>query len=101
MNRHELKNLVMRKCVSVLSIAWPQAAFHWRNGSLFHSVWARVGRGCFVAGLCVLCIWGVWQTMAVGMGNLPEAACSVATMRPNVAAVGALPEHQLASAASS
>ena len=64
MNRHELKNLGMRKCVSVLSIAWPQAAFHWRNGSLFHSVWARVGRGCFVAGLCVLCIWGVWQTMA-------------------------------------
>ena len=64
MNRHELKNLVMRKCVSVLSIAWPQADFHWRNGSLFHSVWARVGRGCFVAGLCVLCIWGVWQTMA-------------------------------------
>ena len=24
--------------------------------------------------------------MTVGMGNLPEAACSVATMRPNVAA---------------
>ena len=64
MNRHELKNLGMRKCVSVLSIAWPQAAFHWRNGSLFHSVWARVGRAIFAAGLCMACIWGGWQTMA-------------------------------------
>ena len=64
MNSHEFKNLGMRKCVSVLSIAWPQAAFHWRNGSLFHSVWARVGRAIFAAGLCMACIWGGWQTMA-------------------------------------
>ena len=64
MNRHELKNLGMRKCVSLLSIAWPQASVHWRNGSLFHSVWARVGRAIFAAGLCMACIWGGWQTMA-------------------------------------
>jgi hypothetical protein len=64
MNMHELKNLGMRKCVSVLSITWPQAAFHWRNGSLFRSVWARVGRAIFVGGLCMVCVWEVWQTMA-------------------------------------
>ena len=63
MNTHELKNLGMRKCVSLVSKAWPQAAFHWRNRSLFRSVWARVGRAILMCGVSMAFLFGAWQAL--------------------------------------
>ena len=63
MNTHELKNLGMRKCVSLVSKAWPQAAFHWRNRSLFRSVWARVGRAILLCGVSMVLLFGAWQAL--------------------------------------
>ena len=63
MNTHELKNLGMRKCVSLVSKAWPQAAFHWRNRSLFRSVWARVGRAILLCGVSMVFLFGAWQAL--------------------------------------
>ena len=63
MNTHELKNLGMRKCVSLVSKAWPQAAFHWRNRSLFRSVWTRVGRAILLCGVSMAFLFGAWQAL--------------------------------------
>jgi len=63
MNMHELKNLGMRKCVSLVSKAWPQAAFHWRNRSLFRSDWARVGRAILLCGVSMAFLFGAWQAL--------------------------------------
>jgi hypothetical protein len=63
MNTHELKNLGMRKCVSLVSKAWPQAALHWRNRSLFRSVWARVGRAILLCGVSMAFLFGAWQAL--------------------------------------
>jgi len=60
---HELKNLGMRKCVSLVSNAWPQAAFHWRNRSLFRSVWTRVGRAILMCGVSMVLLFGAWQAL--------------------------------------
>ena len=63
MNTHEFKNLGMRKCVWLVSKAWPQAAFHWRNRSLFRSVWARVGRAILLCGASMVFLFGAWQAL--------------------------------------
>ena len=63
MTPHELKNVGMRKCVSLVSKAWPQAAFHWRNRSLFRSVWARVGRAILMCGVSMAFLFGAWQAL--------------------------------------
>ena len=63
MNMHEFKNLGMRKCVSLVSKAWPQAALHWRNRSLFRSVWARVGRAILLCGVSMVFLLGAWQAL--------------------------------------
>ena len=63
MNTHEFKNLGMRKCVWLVSKAWPQAAFHWRNRSLFRSVWARVGRAILMCGVSMAFLFGAWQAL--------------------------------------
>ena len=63
MNTHELKNLGMRKCVSLVSKACPQAAFHWRNRSLFRSVWTRVGRAILLCGVSMAFLFGAWQAL--------------------------------------
>ena len=61
MNIHEIKTYCLHKCVAMVSRAWPSAAFHWRNGSLFRSVWARVGRAIFLSGATMTCLFGAWQ----------------------------------------
>ena len=63
MNTHEFKNLGMRKCLWLVSKAWPQAAFHWRNRSLFRSVWARVGRAILLCGASMVFLFGACQAL--------------------------------------
>ena len=63
MNLHEFKNLGLRKCVWLVSKAWPQAALHWRNRSLFRSVWARVGRAILLCGVSMVLLFGAWQAL--------------------------------------
>ena len=71
MNSHEFKNLGMRKCVSVVSKAWPQAALHWRNRSLFRSVWARAARAILLCGVSMVFLFGAWQAL-IASGFVPS-----------------------------
>ena len=71
MNLHEFKNLAMRKGVTLVSKAWPQAALHWRNRSLFRSVWARFGRGILLCGVSMVLFWGAWQALTAA-GFMPS-----------------------------
>ena len=71
MNTPEFKNLGMRMCVSLVSKAWPQAALHWRNRSLFHSVWARVGRAILLCGVSMVFLFGAWQAL-ITSGFVPS-----------------------------
>ena len=63
MNLHEIKNLGLRKCVLLVSKAWPQAALHWRNRSLFRSVWARVGRAILLCGVSMVFLMEIWKAL--------------------------------------
>ena len=63
MNTHEFKNLAMRKSVTLVSKAWPQAALRWRNRTLFRSVWARVGRAILMCGVSMAFLFGAWQAL--------------------------------------
>ena len=71
MNTPEFKNLGMRMCVSLVSKAWPQAALHWRNRSLFHSLWARIGRAILLCGLSMVFLFGAWQAL-ITSGFVPS-----------------------------
>ena len=71
MNLHEFKNLAMRKGVTLVSKAWPQAALHWRNRSLFRSVWARVGRGILLCGVSMVFLWEIWKALTAS-GLVPS-----------------------------
>jgi hypothetical protein len=63
MNMHELKTYALHACVSMVSRAWPSAAFHWRNRSLFRSMGARVGRAILLCGVSMVCLLGLWQVL--------------------------------------
>ena len=63
MNLHEIKNLGLRKCVLLVSKAWPQAALHWRNRSLFRSLWARVGRAILLCGVSMVLLMEIWKAL--------------------------------------
>ena len=71
MNTHEFKNLGMRICVSLVSKAWPRVTLHWRNRSLFHSVWARVGRAILLCGVSMVFLFGAWQAL-ITSGFVPS-----------------------------
>ena len=71
MNMHEYKNLWVRSCVSLISKVWPQAALHWRNRSLFRSVWARVGRAILLCGVSMVSLYGAWQAL-ITSGFVPS-----------------------------
>jgi hypothetical protein len=63
MNLHEFKNLGLLKCVWLVSRAWPQAALHWRNRSLFRSLWARVGRAILLCGVSMVFLIEIWKAL--------------------------------------
>ena len=63
MNIHEIKTYGLHMCVSMVSSAWPSAALHWRNRSLFRSIGARVGRAILWCGLSMVCLLGAWQVL--------------------------------------
>ena len=71
MNLPEFKNLAMRKSVTLVSKAWPQAALRWRNRTLFRSVWARVGRAILMCGVSMLFLLGAWQALTAA-GLMPS-----------------------------
>ena len=71
MNLHESKNLAMHKSVALVSKAWPQAALHWRNRTLFCSVWARVGRAILMCGVSMVFLLGTWQALTAA-GFMPS-----------------------------
>ncbi len=65
MNIHVLKTKLMGQCVSLTSRAWPQAAFYWRNRSLFRLLRARVARAIVVGGVSVAGVLGAWHFLVV------------------------------------
>jgi hypothetical protein len=71
MNLHEFKNLAMRKSVALVSKAWPQATLHWRNRTLFLSVWARLGRAILMCGVSMVLLFGAWQALTAA-GFMPS-----------------------------
>ena len=71
MNLPEFKNLAMRKSVTLVSKAWPQAALRWRNRTLFRSVWARVGRAILMCGVSMVFLLGAWQALTAA-GLMPS-----------------------------
>lgn len=71
MNLHEFKNLGLRKCVLLVSKAWPPAALHWRNRSLFRSVWARVGRAILLCGVSMVFLIEIWKALT-SSGLMPS-----------------------------
>ena len=71
MNTHEFKNLGMRMCVSLVSKAWPRVTLHWRNRSLFRSVWARVGRAILLCGVSMVFLFGAWKAL-ITSGFVPS-----------------------------
>jgi len=71
MNLHEFKNLAMRKSVAPVSKAWPLAALHWRNRTLFRSVWARLGRAILMCGVSMVLLLGAWQALTAA-GFMPS-----------------------------
>jgi len=71
MNLHEFKNLAMRKSVALVSKAWPLAALHWRNRTLFRSVWARLGRAILMCGVSMVFLLGAWQALTAA-GVMPS-----------------------------
>ena len=71
MNLPEFKNLAMRKSVTLVSKAWPQAALRWRNRTLFRSVWARVGRAILMCGVSMVFLFGAWQALTAA-GLMPS-----------------------------
>ena len=71
MNLHEFKNLAMRKSVALVSKAWPLAALHLRNRTLFRSVWARLGRAILMCGVSMVLLFGAWQALTAA-GFMPS-----------------------------
>ena len=71
MNLHEFKNLAMRKSVALVSKAWPLAALHLRNRTLFRSVWARLGRAILMCGVSMVLLLGAWQALTAA-GFMPS-----------------------------
>ena len=71
MNTHEFKNLGMRMCVSLVSKAWPRVTLHWRNRSLFRSVWALVGRAILLCGVSMVFLFGAWKAL-ITSGFVPS-----------------------------
>jgi len=63
MNIQTLNDKFSSKGVLLVSSAWPQFAFHWRNPGFLRIFWVRIILAIVSGGLCMLCVQGVWHAL--------------------------------------